>query len=360
MKKTGILTLSMAQNYGAVLQSFSLQRYIQNNYGDVEIIKYIPTFIIGRYKLFRIDKTSMKSMLFSVIKGLVKLPFVLETRIRFVLFRNNYCVYSKKKYVKTICLDNYELYLVGSDQVFNLELTKNEETFFLPFVTESSKKVTYAASIGLDEVSNDQQKILKKGLKDFRCISIREKNGADIIKKILPQKTVYSNIDPVFLQRKEMWNKLAGTRRAVKRKYILIYAFEAVKECINIAKKIDSDSRMVRISDAFSKADKDVMNIRGVGPKQFLKLIRDAEFVITDSFHGCAFSIIFEKNFYVIPYEKTTSRMTNLLSMFDLKDRLVVRDISNFENKIDYVKIRKIIEDEINKSDNYLQMIYNN
>ncbi len=358
-KRTGILTLSSAQNYGAVLQSYSLMIFLNDNYGHTEIIDYIPKFIIGRYNLIKIDNTSIIKFLLSILKGIVKLPIPLITRVRFNSFRRKYCVFSKKKYVRIIDEDKYDQYIVGSDQVFNLKLTSNELTFFLPFVSESKKKATYAASIGLDSISTDLENVYRDRLSDFSNISIREKNGAEIISRLLPNKQVISNIDPVFLHDKQFWNNIAYSYNR-NRKYVLIYSLanEAVSKSIKIAKEKFKNYEIYIIDDSVSKADPDVINIRGVGPRQFLGLIRDADYVITNSFHGCAFSIIFEKEFYVIPFKSTSSRMLNLLELVGLESRIVKSNLSIDNGMIDYGIVRSRIMHEINKSRAYLDTIY--
>lgn len=356
-KKTGILTLSAAQNYGAVLQSFSLMRFLQENYGDTEIISFTPQFIIGRYKLIRINKASIMSIIISLAKGIIKLPVPLMTRLRFVSFRKKYCQYSKRKYFGTITDDEYDQYIVGSDQVYNLTLTRNDVNFFLPFVQDVNKKATYAASIGLDRVSVEQKKILAEGLKEFSHISIRESAGAEVIKGIFQDKEIFTNIDPVFLHDKEFWSNIAADYTKKKR-YVLIFAFEAIEQCIEIAKLKFSEYSIIRIADAVTKYDPSIINQKGVGPKQFLGLIKNAESIITDSFHGCAFSILFEKTFYVIPYEKTTSRMTNLLTRLGLDNRLVVPDKRMSDDIIDYESVKEKIEMEKKSARKYFDSIF--
>lgn len=358
-KKTGILTLSSAQNYGAVLQVFSLMRFLQENYSETEVIDFTPDFICGRYKLIAVDNSSMFKRAVSIVKGLIKLPVPLMTRIRFILFRKKYLKWSHKRYIRKIDEDAYDQYIVGSDQVLNLSLTGNEKAFFLPFVGNSSKKATYAASLGLNDVTDEQMDTYHKGLKDFEYLSIREKNGVAILKKILPRKKIISNIDPVFLHDKLFWNKIA-CKKVYSEKYVLIYslAHEAVAKSIEIAKLMFPQYKIYMITDSISKAALGVVNQRGVGPKQFLGLIRDAEFVITNSFHGCAFSIIYEKQFYVIPFRNTSSRMINLLQVLNLENRLVSSNQTLNNDEIDYDMVRGNIDSEVCKAREYFDKIY--
>ena len=219
--------------------------------------------------------------------------------------------YSGRKYVNHYDDDEYDFYIIGSDQVFNLELTQNDINFFLPHIA-AEKKARYAASIGVSKLSQEQEKIFSTYLCDFIHLSIREKQKIECISNVLPDKKILENLDPVFLNDGDFWREVAAPCME-HQPYILIYCFKNYKKAYSIAKSISEDMRILYISDALIGKDKNVIPVNGVGPKEFLSLINNAEYVITDSFHGTAFSIIFEKNFTVIPYEKTSSRMINLL-----------------------------------------------
>ena len=145
-----------------------------------------------------------------------------------------------------------------------------------------------------------------------------------------------------------------------KEKYVLIYTLsnKAIHKSLKIIKERFSGYKTVYITDSISKPGPHVINRRGVGPRQFLGLIRDAEYVITNSFHGSAFSIIFEKQFYVIPFEKTSTRMVNLLNLLGLEKRLVLSDISLDEKEIDYKPVREKIKIEVARTRNYFNAIY--
>ena len=357
--RTGILTLSSAENYGAVLQSLSLMCFLQENYGHAEIINFTPRFIIGRYPLLYINNSSLYKAFITCVKSIARFPILFLKRIRFVRFRKKNCDFSRKKYKIEINDDDYDLYFVGSDQVFNLSLTWDEKSFFLPFVSDSKKKNTYAASIGLDSVSEKQKKMLFDGLKEFSHISIREKNGAELLKSLFPNKRISSNIDPVFLHNRFFWEKYSSNKTR-KEEYVLIYSFaqEDVKKSIDFSKKNFPDYKILLISNSLRKVDSSVTNIRGVGPSQFLELVKDAECVVTNSFHGCAFSIIFEKEFYVIKFKGTSSRMTSLLDLLCLENRLISNEMILNNKKIDYEEVNKKIKKEVECTKKYFFSIY--
>ena len=356
-KRTGILTLSSAENYGAVLQSFSLCKFLNDNFSETEIINFTPKFIIGRYPFLDIDTLKWHRIIKSFIKSLFYLPIRLLKKLRFAKFRKINCNYSKSKYLKIFNNDCYNQYIVGSDQVFNLELTGYEKEFFLPHIKDSNKKATYAASLGVSKLDGNQQKILKEGLQSFSHISIREKTGKELLKKILPNMEITQSIDPVFLTDKKMYESISR-KRLFPKKYILIYTFKAFDLAYQIAKQIDKNTNIVYIDEKIRNKKRDVTNAIGVGPKEFLSLIRFAEHIVTDSFHGTAFSIIFNKEFTTIPYKGTESRLTDMLSSFSLEKRIAysLKDLNI--DKINYDRVNKQLKEIVRNSYDYFNSIY--
>ncbi len=354
--KTGILTLSAAENYGAILQASSLCRFLNDNYCETEIINFIPDFICGRYPLIRLDKSSKKAYIKSLIYGVAHLPIIILKKYRFKSYCTKYCKISHKKYVRNFDVDYYDQYIVGSDQVFNLELTNNDLNFFLPHVHDKRKVVSYAASIGLNSITENQAEIYEKYLSDFEFLSLRESTAVKIVSELIPTKHIWRNLDSVFLHDDEYWKKISA-RRIIKDKYILIYAFKDFDLAYDIANKIDENCIKVNISDELMKKRHDVRNIRAVGPREFLSLINYAEFIVTDSFHGTAFSIIFRKKFIVIPYKGTSSRMEDLLQYFELEDNLYgQREINVTSNS--YVFSEYKYEQAIDDAVNYFNVVY--
>ena len=356
-KKTGILTLSSAQNYGAVLQCYSLCKYLNENFSKTEIIDYTPDFIVGRYPLFRLNYSSLIHFMKSIISSMINLPFKIIKKIRFYKFRKSICNYSKKKYLRVFDDDCYEQYIVGSDQVFNLELTGNEKEFFLPNIKDSNKKATYAASLGVDKLDSEKKAILKKELKSFSNISIREETGKNLIKELLIDKNIVQNLDSVFLTSKEDWEKIAR-KRLYKDKYILIYTFKSFDLAYQLAKKINNSMDIVYINDGIRLSSNGIKNARAVGPCEFLSLIKNAEYIVTDSFHGTAFSIIFNREFTSIPYKGTESRFIDLLSSLSLENRGIYSLNDLNMDKIDYSKVNNRLKELVQKSYDYFKNVY--
>lgn len=355
-KSTGILTLSAAQNYGAVLQAYSLCEYLNKNYSNTEIINFIPKFITdikGKYSFFAVDKSNIFNMIRSVLISIIGLPMAVMRTYRFDKFRKNYCRYSSESYRDIYSGKDYDVYVVGSDQVFNLRLTKNDINFFLPNIKD--KKVSYAASLGVSELSLEEAKILKENLTLFSELSIREKTGRRLVSELLDRE-IFQHIDPVFLHTRDEWCKLAR-ERLIKNRYILIYTFRGFDKACAFATKIAPDCQIVNITHSPRKKKGNTLSFRIAGPREFLSLIRFADYVITDSFHGMAFSILFEKKFNVLPFEGTSSRMEDLLMAIGLDNRIIYEG-SGETGAIDYIRVDNFIQEERRRTKQYFDRIY--
>lgn len=349
----GLLSLVNAENYGAVLQSFALCEFINENFDEAEIIDFTPDFIVGRYRIFCIKKDNFRVFLKSLFYNIRIFPIVFLKKFRFYMFRKKYLKMSKKKYFGKDLGDDYDKYIVGSDQIWNLELTNYDETFFVPFC-EKGSKYSYAASIGVNYVDDKMEKILKKYLVEFEKISVREKTAVDLLRDICDKIQIEQHIDPTFLLNKEWWIKYSKRKRIIKEKYVLIYTFTEFNRALEIARK--TGYKIYSIHNSYRGTLEDVRSVPGVGPSEFLSLIKDAEYIVTDSFHGMVFSIIFNKQFTVIPYKGTESRMTDLLEDLSLSSRVYAETFDVKEN-IDYKIINILINKKIEEAKSYLRSV---
>lgn len=358
-KKIGLLSLSNAENYGAVLQSYSLYSFCKKIKSNVEIINYFPRFMCGRYRLFWINYDSVDKFIKSCIYALKIVPFTSIKKKRFIDFRKKYLcnnILGRKRYL----VDSYAGYIVGSDQIWNLELTDNDKTFFLDFVQSQKKKNSYAASIGVDRFDFENEKIFSEYVSKFNQISVREKAAVEYIKTLVSgSKCIYNNIDPVFLTKPDEWRRLESSI-GIKNDYILVYMFKNLENTIKAANIIAQESGYEVI---VIRCDKDrtyegVRCCRCVGPQQFLALIDNAKLIITDSFHGTAFSMIFKKQFFTIPYNGTNSRIENILEMFEMSDRMKKSlDQITICDKIEYSNFDKKLACYVEQSRQFLEKV---
>jgi hypothetical protein len=334
--KIGILTFHDADNHGAVLQAYALKETLKKIEDDTEIINYKQKHIINHYKIIKIDTQNINLLIKSIIKTVVHLYSKSIKRIKFNSFRSKYMSISKEIFYKASEIKGKDAYVVGSDQVWNSQLTHNDEAYFLKFCNKYDKKISYAASIGKDIIDNNEKQDLEKKICNFDYISVREDSAVKIISG-LTDKKVYHVLDPTLLADKAIWEKLIqNDNKKYNNKYLLIYTMEDNEELLRIADLVSKrlNLKVLYISDSLKKNRYDFKIIRKVGPIQFISLFKNASFIITNSFHGTAFSIIFNKDFLTVPHKTLGTRMISLLNTLKLNHRLLN---SCEELKEDYV-----------------------
>ncbi|MFA5338278.1 MAG: polysaccharide pyruvyl transferase family protein, partial [Candidatus Omnitrophota bacterium] len=229
---------------------------------------------------------------------------------------------------------DYDIFICGSDQIWNPEITGLDPAYFLSFVPSDKKKVAYAASFGIPDTPQRYHAVLKKLLEGIECISVREKEGKRII-NFLTGKNVDVVLDPTLLLNEEEWGKVSEPRPSLKgKRYVLCYYFQENKRLDNISIKCSKIMGIPRVIINASNKDRfsGAIPVFDAGPSEFIKLFKEASFVVTNSFHGVAFSINFKKPFFVDLLDREfvprNSRLINILENLNLSTRLV----SNFAN----------------------------
>ena len=361
MKKTLTTTTSRAINYGALLQTYSLHKKIKEMGCQNEVV-YVKN---EKPKYFEeIKGYSIKPKLIKLLENYFKIIRYKKCKRAF----NNFLEFSKENIISTpeimslneLDLDNYDLIITGSDQVFGFGTKKNvNDIRFLKFDNiKAIKRYSYASSFGSYNLNNEEKKYMKEQLKKYATISVREEQGKSFLKKEFNLDSQV-NMDPVFLHTKEEWSNLITSDRLVKEKYILVYflvgapilqkVIDEVKEKYKLPVVCLQLTAIKRI-----KADKYIFD---AGPKEFLNLFKNAEFIITTSFHGSAFSIIYEKPFYsVLKNGYRTERFESLLKQLHLENRMIIDYLGEIET-IDYKNISTLVERKRIESIEYLKKI---
>lgn len=354
------ITCHDVYNFGASLQAYALQSFITSLGHDVEIINYKPDYLSHHYKLLYVDNPAYrKNIVTKLVYVIYKLPCKLYQQRRkknFDCFTRSYLRigerYNSFLDLKEKC-PKAQIYIAGSDQIWNpLFENGRDPAFFLAFAPDSSYKMSYAASFAISQLPFDVTDFVYKNLCKFDRISVRESTGISLLESI-GITTGVRVLDPVFLLERDIWDSIIQPFSLVKEKYILVYDFERSTLIKDITLRIAIENNYKIISIYKNDYSHKVFDLSG--PIEFLNLIKNAQMVITNSFHATAFSIIFEKNFYVVGREeKVNSRMRDLLSLFSLCDRYV--ETSQMEYKdIDYSSIRFLIKEEILKSQRFLK-----
>lgn len=360
-KKIGIVTYHRPINYGAILQAYALQKKIKECGVECDIIDYRNQTLEKRHKKKKlIEAKSFKQFIRDVVLlknyNLKYVKFRKFTEMNLTLSRP----FNDFKELSGI-EDLYDKFVVGSDQVWNYKINKMDHVYLLSFVKEKLKKASYAASFGVDNIPECYRDKYIQSLKDFDKISVREKQGSQIIRDLI-SKECDVVLDPTLLLSKEEWHEVAEDNIDNDDKYILVYAYGDSKNIMELAKNISKKTsyKIIRILSTYKKSLK-IKYIKSAGPGEFLGLFKNAEYVITNSFHGTAFSINFNKQFYVelLPErEGTNSRIIDLLNLFHLQDRIIT-SISRVDlnQTIDYRNVNKLLNVEREKSYEFLRKI---
>ena len=317
--KIGILTFCNANNLGAALQAFSLQKALEEIGQDAELIDYRCRAIENMHKMrpvFR-EKIGLKSRVYNFMYNAVFFP----RRVRYKKFQKG--AKRSRKYTRENIREAnglYDMFITGSDQVFNLKLTGDDSTYYLDFA-DKGIKASYAASLGT--YLPDQREKYQQYLKSFDYLSVRENSTAEIFEKELGIEAEVMP-DPVFLHTAEEWMKLVGISKAAKQKYVLVYSLIENEELYAIANKAakEKNLKVFAITKALRPMGRADQYLRNTGPKEFIELIANADYIVTNSFHGTAFSIIFEKQFTTLMPPAAPERIRDLLQATDLSERI--------------------------------------
>lgn len=367
--KIKTITCHKVYNYGASLQAYALLSYLQKNGHDVEIIDFQPSYHCNRYNLVYIPELSRfyplckKNSLLKYVVGPLVNRSAFKTwgrKKRFDSFTRDYLCLTRKCYhniaelrIAPPCAD---LYIAGSDQIWNTDGKNGKDpAYYLEFGLSTTKRISYAASFGINSLKHQDEKKVANYLSHFDSISVREQTGVEIIRKLgLNGQKV---LDPVFLLQKEEWKRLANKAKDYGLRsngYILIYDFMIDERIANMAYRLKEqfDVPVVSIND-FNIAGYADMNINDAGPLEFLNLLMNAKSIVSSSFHATAFSTIFEKDFYVYPLkgQNNSSRMEDFLHSINAKGRF---NCNAPVNPLDYGRIMADLQHQIDRSKDFL------
>lgn len=363
--KIKTLTTYNVYNYGASLQAYALQQYLINQGHDVEIINYQPEYLRRKYDYrwvnpeSKMSKYALTRFIYRIMKFLQR-QTTLKRKAAFDNFTNNMLGQTKIKYLDYSELKknppDADLYIVGSDQIWNVFYEAGrDDAFFLDFVRKG-KKASYAASFSYINIDDENKKRIKRLLEDFTAVSVREYQGVDILKEIgIESEWV---LDPVFLLSIEDWKAIMWPFNK-KEKYLLVYDFERNRKLKDFALRYAKEHKLkiYSINDTYPLlyADK---NFNNAGPVDFLTMIYNCDAFISNSFHGTAFSIIFNKPVFVFNRHrhKVNSRMESLMTLFGLSDCIEPSsdNIKVYCKYFDYNRINFIIEKERKKSYSFI------
>ena len=363
--KVGIITIHNASNYGASLQSYALYRYIVNQGVDCEIIDLYRPDQVGYIFSERFDKVEIlhpKRKLKGLLKKLILSFWGIGCKGR-VLSDEDGLTYKFEEFNGRIHLSKpyrsidqlytdppqYDLYITGSDQVWNPTQPYAIEPYFLTFV-QTGRKISYASSIGVGKLSADEKAKFKHWLSSYERISVREHEAKILLESFVGRK-IEQVPDPTFLLTTDEWRKEMAEKQ-IEEDYILCFTLyfklSFIRYAIRIAKQ--SGKKLVILSQTQPKPIANYLAVKNAGPREWLSYIAYADMVLTDSFHCTVFSIILRtKNFYsyISPTDKRGGRIIGLLDTYGLKEHLLNSDLTQSfadlkKNVIEWERVENI------------------
>lgn len=379
--KIGIITIVKVNNYGAELQAYATAKKLQQMGYEAEIIDYLY------YKSWRFRDTRMSNP-FIPLKAKGKclywmkyrlVGFLMDTLVPFFLpyqrrrikrfsdFHTNNTPFSKQYRSMDDLYRNpprYDIYMTGSDQVWNPSASSSIEPYFLSFAPPKAKRVSYAASFGVNKIDEGLQSRYAKLLSGYDRIGVREAEGCELVRQLCGKEAAWV-LDPTLLLEKKDWMEVSKRYPKTPQHYILIYQLSNSQSIVALARRLGKEKNMpiIRITKrAYSvRNDDGILNILDAGPSEFISLITGADYVLTNSFHGTAFSINMSAPFWTIVSEKKTnnSRIESLLRMVGLEERMLfdncnIDDIDT-DKPIPYVEVLQRLAMERQKSEKFLR-----
>lgn len=366
MKKIATITFHSSYNYGSNLQAYALQEFIKKLHNDE-----------CEYRIINLRTDKQKDMcalyhknnsIRNIVRNIIYFHSRKNIKIKNEKFEN--FITNKlnitKEYNSLEELKNekfnYDYYISGSDQLWNVNAWDFDWANYLEFVNEGIK-ISYSASFGpiTLNLTEEQKDRISKLLKEYKYISVREKGSYETVYNLTSMEPEI-NVDPTMLLGKEEWDKITSNERIIEGDYILFYSLHPDKKMVKLVKNI---SKALKLPVVVTKINNQYDTFAGfkkvynTGPMEFLSLIKNAKLVLSSSFHGTIFSVLFNKPFYAIRGNKD-NRISTLLEKMKLQDRSISeQDDINEKMKnafnINFDDVNDVINKEKLASENYLK-----
>lgn len=368
--KIGIITFHRAVNYGAVLQSYALCKKVRSFESiECDIIDYRSRFIENYYNFWYlfIPKNWKRLLSYILFNGNLR-----PNKERFYVFlKRNKCLEGSP--IMTIqslkeIVPKYDRILTGSDQVWSPLAAGFDTAYFLTFCNDNKKRGAYAASIGVSTIPESLENEYRIRLNGFNNYSVREQSAKSIIQRLFPNTNVTVDVDPTLLLSGDDWRKVISLNEirpciTHNQNYVLVYCITPSAKLFDIAKKVakDLECEILYITDRW-RTQSGVRNLRKVNLDEWLYLFDKAKYIVTDSFHGTAFSINLGKQFYTYQdiNNKRSTRIISLLGDLQLEKCIISKESEVDVNcNIEYEKIHTQLEHlRQNSTENLRSIVY--
>ena len=356
--RAAVITLHSVCNYGTQLQAYATQEKLKEYFDDVIFINYKRPDTYG------------KKLINTFTKGnILKIPAILPTIIYwkkiFGSFQKKNFRFTKKEYRLLTDFENFEdeadIYFSGSDQVWNSGWNKGViPPFYLSFVPDNKPRYAYASSFGKSKLEAKEVNETKKYFEKFNDISVREESGVNILNEQFKIEDAFRIIDPTLALNGDFWRNIAPKNK-IKGEYILIYNLNRSKEFDQYADKLSKKTglKLYRFCTRFDQIFRKGKSLIIPPIFEFISLVDNAKFVLTDSFHATAFSMNLNTEPICIYPQNYSGRLSEFLKLVDSEQRHVFNnnDLDVIDRHVDFHKVNNILDKEREKVDIFLKKI---
>ncbi len=366
MKNIGVVSCNIYcnfTNYGSALQSWALSQVInklENGKYEAKLVDYCPDIMLDKDPLNPMknmwdkDEQSRKMCELSM-------PAIRENYKKFDSFYNNQFKKSRKKYTsknfnEIVQDENIDGFVCGSDTIFCINEFGFDDAYYANFdCMKNGQTISYAASFGDSKFNDDTYKILNERLQNFKALGIREKGMIPYLKEHTSVE-VKRVLDPTLLLDQSDYDKIAYPNRLEKDKYLLLYARRKNDKMTAYADRIAKENgwKVIEISLQAINADRHRMFYEA-GVEEFLSLVKNAEYVVTNSFHGMLFSIQYRKPFITFCRDQSNTKIMEVMDMLKLTKRIGIEGNEILKKDINYNEVFDIIKKERKESLKFLE-----
>lgn len=363
MKKIGVISYNIYgnfTNYGSALQSWALHQAIKSLEVEPKLVDYCPDILKDKDPLnpFRNmwdeDEESRRMCELTM-------PAIRENYYKFDRFYTSQFKRTQKKYTSenfndVVADEDLDGFVCGSDTIFCMDEFGFDDGFYANYECMKKNSVSYAASFGDPTLSEKNCAILNERLKNFKAFGLRENHMVPYVAEHtnVPVRRV---VDPTLLHTSEKYDEIAVPKRLEGEKYLLYYSRRYSPVMEEYAEELAKMNgwKIVEISLRATNADKGHRMYYEAGVEEFLSLVKHAEYVVTNSFHGMIFAVQYSKPFVIFSREQCNTKIDEILQLFGLSDHMLVTGKETFSHEIDYESVHKRIADAREDSIEYLK-----
>lgn len=355
--KVGILTFSYTMNAGSALQAYALKKTMENLGAECLIINY------QRDNWVEDSASGLKRKFGAFFGGIAVKIYGIQRKKRLKKYQEFQKAHLdgggaliRRDDLQQL-LPQYDFFITGSDQVWNQDNAKVDGTYFLDFVNDKSKKISYAPSFGVERLSEEQKKYAQRWLSSFNVanISVREQQGVELVSKLIGYEPV-TTLDPAFLLTQDEWEKISKPPK--EKGYIFLYQRVDSQSICEFTRELSKETGLPIIQYGGYSWHTVGKRAKGVRPDDWVGYVLNADYIVTNSFHGIVFALNYRKQFFVEmrhgKHGNTNSRLSNILDQLQLRARVISEEL-DVHQEINYDAVIPILNEKRDRSINWLK-----